>query len=70
MRERAASGEFHTAAEARQWIRERFGVSYRPKGIYRLLGRLGCRPKVPRPLHEKADPAEQEAWKRGASRQP
>ena len=65
--EQAATGAFHTAAEARQWIREQFQVSYRPKGIYRLLGRLGCRPKVPRPIHEKADPAAQESWKKGAS---
>ena len=66
----AATGAFHTAADARRWIQERLGVSYRPKGVYRLLKRLGCRPKVPRPIHEKADPAAQAAWKGGASRQP
>jgi transposase len=65
--EQAATGAFHTAADVRQWISDRFGVSYRPKGIYRLLGRLGCRPKVPRPVREKANLAEQAAWKRGGS---
>jgi len=66
--EQAATGAFHTAADARQWIAGQFGVGYRPKGIYRLLKRLGCRPKVPRPVHEKANPAEQAAWKKGGSR--
>src|SRR5216110_89336 len=65
--EQAATGAFHTAADVRQWIREQFGLSYRPKGIYRLLKRLGCRPKVPRPVHEKANLAGQVAWKKGGS---
>jgi transposase len=63
--EQAARGAFHTAAEARQWIQEQFGVRYRPKGVYRLLKRLRCRPKVPRPVHEKANRVEQAAWKKG-----
>ncbi len=62
--EQAATGAFHTAADVRQWIGDQFQVTYRPKGVYRLLGRLGCRPKVPRPVHEKANPAEQMAWKK------
>ena len=65
--EQAATGAFHTAADVRQWIREHCGVNYRPKGIYRLLKRLRCRPKVPRPVHEKANPAGQVAWKKGGS---
>ena len=65
--EQAATGAFHTAPDVRQWIREHCGVNYRPKGIYRLLKRLRCRPKVPRPVHEKANPAGQVAWKKGGS---
>src|SRR5207237_1075699 len=65
--EQAATGAFHTAADVRRWIQEQFGLSYRPKGIYRLLKRLGCRPKVPRPVHEKANLAGQVAWKKGGS---
>ena len=62
-----ATGRFRTAAEIRGWIAQTFGVEYRPGGVASLLGRLQCHPKVPRPLHEQADPAAQEAWRGGAS---
>jgi len=65
-----ATGRFRTAAEIRAWIAATFGVTYRPGGVTSLVGRLRCHPKVPRPLHEKADPAAQEAWKGGASTLP
>ena len=66
----AATGAFHTAGEVRQWVAAQFGVSYTPTGIYSLLERLDCHPKVPRPLHAKADLDAQEAWKKGALRRP
>lgn len=62
-----ATGRFATAAQIGAWIAETYGVTYRPGGVYDLLGRLRCHPKVPRPLHEKADPAAQAAWQKGAS---
>ncbi len=62
-----ATGRFRTADEIGAWITETFGVTYRPGGVTALLGRLRCHPKVPRPLHEKADLAAQETWKKGAS---
>lgn len=65
--EEAAGGRFATAEEARQWVAEEFGVVYRPAGMYGVLYRLGCWPKVPRPVHVKADRAAQEAWKRGVA---
>jgi transposase len=65
--EEIATGRFRTAAEIRAWIAATFGVTYRPGGVTSLVGRLRCHPKVPRPLHEKADPAAQDAWKGGAS---
>ena len=65
-----ATGRFRTAAEIRAWIADTFGVTYRPGGVTSLVGRLRCHPKVPRPLHERADPAAQDAWKGGAARAP
>ncbi len=63
--EQAATGAFRTAAEAQQWVTEQFGVTYRPGGIYALLGRLRIHPKVPRPVNPKADQVAQAAWKKG-----
>lgn len=65
-----ATGRFRTMTEIGTWIADTFGVAYRPGGLYSLLGRLHCHPKVPRPLHEKADLAAQAAWKGGTSRRP
>jgi transposase len=65
-----ATGRFRTAAEIRQWVHERWGVSYTEGGMYALLGRLRCAPKVPRPVHEKADHLAQARWKKGGSRKP
>jgi transposase len=61
-----ATGRFRTAAEIGRWIADTYGVTYRPGGVADLLRRLRCHPKVPRPLHEKADLAAQAAWKGGA----
>jgi transposase len=65
-----ATGRFRTAAEIRAWVLERWGVAYTEGGMYALLGRLRCAPKVPRPVHEKADTAAQARWKKGGSRRP
>jgi transposase len=63
--EAVATGRFRTAAEVGDWIADRYGVRYRPGGLASLLQRLECAPKVPRPLHEKADLAEQDRFKKG-----
>src|SRR5215208_4405614 len=52
-----ATGRFRTAAEIRAWVAECWGVAYTEGGMYALLARLGCGPKVPRPVHAKADAA-------------
>jgi transposase len=61
----AASGRFHTAAEIRDWIADKYRASYTAGGVYSLLARLRCNPKVPRPINPKVDLGEQEAWKKG-----
>jgi transposase len=62
-----ATGRFPTAAEIRQWVADEFGVTYTEGGMYALLARLRCAPKVPRPLQSKADLQEQVRFKGGDS---
>lgn len=62
------TGRFRTAAEIREWIAEKYGVAYTIGGIYSLMHRLGCSPKVPRPIHAKADQEQQVSWKKGGSK--
>ena len=64
------TGRFRTAAEIRQWVQEGWGVTYTEGGMYALLGRLRCAPKVPRPIHEKTDQFAQARWKKGGSPPP
>ena len=65
-----ASGRFRTAGEIRDWIATQYGVDYTMGGIYGLLDRLRCAPKVPRPIHVQADREKQTAWKKGDSGRP
>lgn len=62
-----ATGTLRTAAEARAWVTDTFGVTYTAGGMSTLLGRLRIHPKVPRPLNPKADLEEQARWKKGGS---
>ena len=63
-----AAGRVRTAAEAVAWVKEAFGAASTVSGMPRLLRRRRCRPTVPRPPAEKADPAAQEAWRGRAAR--
>ena len=65
-----ATGRFRTAGEIRDWIAEEYGVTYKMGGIYSLMHRLRCRPKVARPVHVKADQERQASWKKGGSAKP
>jgi transposase len=60
-----AAGRFRTAWEIRDWIAEQYDASYTLGGIYSLMKRLKCGPKVPRPVHTKTDQELQAAWKKG-----
>jgi len=68
--EEVATGRFRTAGEIRDWIAEQYGVVYKMGGIYSLMHRLRCSPKVPRPMHAKADQEQQASWKKGGSTKP
>ena len=65
-----AAGRFRTAAEIRRWVTETWGVAYTEGGMYALLARLKCAPKVPRPVHDRADAVAQARRKKGAARAP
>jgi transposase len=65
-----ATGRFRTAWEIRDWIAQQYGASYTVGGVYSLLKRLKCSPKVPRPVHAKADLELQVAWKKGVCSKP
>ena len=60
-------GQPRFLSEYQEWIESEYGVSYTPGSVYSLLARLGCSPRVPRGLHEKADVEVQESWKKGDS---
>jgi len=64
------TGRFRTAGEIRDWIAEQYGVAYKIGSIYSLMHRLRCAPKVPRPIHVKADQEQQASWKKGGSNNP
>ena len=63
--EHLATGAVHTAQDAVDWVAAEWGVPYRLGGMYTLLGRLQCRPKVPRPQNPKTSGETQAAWKKG-----
>ncbi len=62
-----ATGQFRTAWEIRDWIAQQYGANYTVGGVYSLLKRLKCGPKIPRPVHAKTDRELQTAWKKGGS---
>jgi transposase len=61
---RAAAGEIATATEIKQAFEAVVQHPVHPSTLFRLLNRHGWRKLVPRPVHPKADPAEQAAFKK------
>ena len=58
-------GEIATIGQADEFLRERHGIEYaHPDGVGQLLRRRKLKLKTGRPRHEKADPEEQEAFKK------
>jgi transposase len=58
-------GQIATIAQADRFLRERHGIVYaHPDGVGQLLRRRKVKLKTGRPRHEKADPEEQEAFKK------
>lgn len=65
LRVASREGQLRTAADARAYVQQHFGVSYSRSGSYYLLHSLKLKAKVPRPQAVKADPAAQQSWKKG-----
>lgn len=63
---RVQLGDFRTVWEVVRWVEARWGILYGYKGMWELLTRLGLGLKVPRRQAQKASPAAQEEWKKGA----
>ncbi len=58
-------GEIATISHANEFLREHHGIEYaHPDGVGQLLRRRKVKLKTGRPRHEKADPKEQEAFKK------
>lgn len=58
-------GEIATISQADEFLRERHAIHYaHPDGVGQLLRRRKVKLKTGRPRHEKADPEEQEAFKK------
>ena len=63
---RVKLGDFKTVWEVRRWVEARWGIGYTYAGMWELMTRLQLGLKVPRPQAEKASPAAQAQWKKGA----
>ena len=63
--EHAEGGELRTISDGVRWAREEAGVEYTYWGMRHVFERLDLKKKVPRQQSPKADPEEQEAWKKG-----
>src|ERR671910_3391772 len=67
LQEAMKRGEIATISEADEFLRERHGIEYsHPDGVGQLLRRRKVKKKTGRPRHEKADPEEQEAFKKSS----
>ena len=67
LQEAMKRGEIATISEADEFLRERHGIEYaHPDGVGQLLRRHKVKLKTGRPRHEKADPDEQEAFKKSS----
>ena len=53
-----------TRADLCRWLEARFGKSYHPSIMTRVLRRMGFSRQKARPVHPKADPVAQESFKK------
>lgn len=63
IKDKLESGEWRTANQAEQWLKQEHGVTLKKGSIYGVLKKFGGRLKVPRPVHRKKDPERAEKFK-------
>jgi transposase len=68
-RQKLAAGGWRRAAEAQRWLADTHGIVVGLATVYKYLKKLGARLKVPRPCHEKHDPAAAAAFKASLAQQ-
>jgi transposase len=61
--EKLRVGSFRTAKQVLSWLKEEHKIEYGKDSIYKVLGKLGGRLKVPRPSHQKKDPEKVEIFR-------
>ena len=67
LQEAMKRGEIATISQADRFLRERHSIEYsHPDGVGQMLRRRKVKLKTGRPRHEKADPEEQEAFKKSS----
>jgi transposase len=69
LRQKLAAGGWRRAAEAQRWLADTHGIVVGLATVYKYLKKLGARLKVPRPCHEKHDPAAAAAFKASLAQQ-
>ncbi|GHO61212.1 hypothetical protein KSC_001040 [Ktedonobacter sp. SOSP1-52] len=57
-------GDLWTGPKVARWVSEQLGCKVHPQRGWDTLKRLGFSLQIPRPRHHKADPAQQETFKR------
>jgi transposase len=63
LRQKLEAGGWRRALEAQRWLADTHGIVVGLATVYKYLKKLGARLKVPRPCHQKHDPAAAEAFK-------
>lgn len=64
---RPPDGGLWTSQKVATWIEQATGRRVRAQRGWEYLRRLGYTPQVPRPTHAKANPAEQEQFRKNSS---
>jgi len=56
-------GRWRSAVQIRTWLKQTHGIEVAQSSVYKYLGKVQARLRVPRPVHIKKDPAAAEAFK-------